>query len=149
MWGWNNEGQMGLSEDQKVVAVPTFVDFRDSDGKIVDLRIVKVQCTSSCTVCLTGRWTVLTDFFNTREAKVAHRLNKFIDFFYTDDGKLWGCGSNKYGQLGQQTKKLSGRKSFGKMPIDLDGKCVKDIKCRARGTLIVSSLNDSGGQSKN
>ena len=63
MWGWNNEGQMGLDLEQKVIATPTFVEFKDESGKILDLRIVKVQCTSVSLVCLTGILKIVLENF--------------------------------------------------------------------------------------
>ncbi|XP_043268857.1 E3 ubiquitin-protein ligase HERC2 [Venturia canescens] len=112
VWGWNNEGQLGLGDDQKVVAVPTVVDFKDECEETLELRIVKVQCTSSFVICL------------------------------TDNGELWGCGSNKYGQMGQDKKLFPGAKRFMKIPIDFNGNHVEDFKCRARGTLIFTSRDD-------
>ncbi|KAK9892903.1 hypothetical protein WA026_022582 [Henosepilachna vigintioctopunctata] len=71
MWGWNQNGQLGLPihstqnmEGVSVMACPHVIDFPDSDA-----NVVKVACGKRHTICL------------------------------LDTGELYGCGMNKYKQL--------------------------------------------------
>ena len=57
-----------------------------------------------------------------------------------EDGTLWGCGSNKYGQLGESRKKLAESKEFISLEIDLGGKCIKDFKCQEWGIYLFTPV---------
>lgn len=58
--------------------------------------------------------------------------------FPTDDGALWGCGSNKYGQLGQPREALPNSSKFVKLEIAIGSANIKDFKCREWGTVLVT-----------
>ncbi|XP_015585366.1 RCC1 domain-containing protein 1 isoform X2 [Cephus cinctus] len=106
-WGWNTIGELGIdTEDTKIFATPTIVDFKDGLGEILDSTVKKVQCGNVFTICL------------------------------LDNGSLWGAGSNKYGQLGQSRNELISSKIFVKLKIDFDEKSVRDIKCHEWGSLV-------------
>ncbi|KAK2588070.1 hypothetical protein KPH14_004135 [Odynerus spinipes] len=111
-WGWNINGELGIpSEDAKVVAIPTVINFEDGEKKEpIEINITKVQCGNTFTICL------------------------------TDDGSLWGCGSNKYGQLGQPREKLVDSKIFFKLDVHSVCKNIKDFKCQEWGTLLSTEL---------
>lgn len=63
-------------------------------------------------------------------------LQKFT--FPTDDGTLWGCGCNKYGQLGQSPEKLSSSSKFVKLDVPLRSESIKDFRCYEWGTVLVT-----------
>ncbi|KAJ8686755.1 hypothetical protein QAD02_022549 [Eretmocerus hayati] len=105
-WGWNNQGQIGHPNIQNVVAVPTIVDFIDSNQKTVELSICQVQCGNSFTIC------------------------------QTSVGDLWGVGSNKYGQLGQPRSSIESSKHFFKLSLPSIKKPISRFKCREWGTCI-------------
>ncbi|XP_076376771.1 RCC1 domain-containing protein 1 isoform X2 [Megalopta genalis] len=109
-WGWNTNGELGLSSlDSKVVAVPTLVDFTDERNEVVETFAKKVECGNTFTVCL------------------------------TDDGIFWGCGCNKYGQLGQSRETLPGSTKFIKLQIPGAIGSIEDFRCREWGTVLLTS----------
>ncbi|XP_057330832.1 RCC1 domain-containing protein 1-like [Microplitis mediator] len=107
-WGWNTNGELGLINSEKVVAVPTIVDFYDDDNKrvIEDIKVRDVHCGNNFTVCV------------------------------TDDGQLWGCGSNKYGQLGLAQFSGTSKNKFVKLNVNLHSKNINYVKCREWSTII-------------
>nr|XP_012222921.1 PREDICTED: RCC1 domain-containing protein 1 [Linepithema humile] len=109
-WGWNSHGELGIeSKDTKVYAVPTLIDFKNDKGENVEINVKKVECGNSFTVCL------------------------------TDDGSFWGCGTNKYGQLGKLEQNLEDPCRFVKLDITpLDPKTVKTFKCHEWGTAVIT-----------
>jgi len=55
------------------------------------------------------------------------------------DGSFWGCGSNKYGQLGELQQSSGNPCSFIKLDTQLlDSKTVKKFKCHEWGTAIIT-----------
>ncbi|XP_053975337.1 RCC1 domain-containing protein 1-like [Hylaeus volcanicus] len=105
-WGWNTNGELGLpGQASKVVAVPTVVDFTNDRNENVEMSVKKVECGNTFTVCM------------------------------MDDGTLWGCGSNKYGQLGQPREALPNSPKFVKLEVPAN---IKDFKCRDWGTTLVT-----------
>ncbi|XP_076651769.1 RCC1 domain-containing protein 1 isoform X1 [Halictus rubicundus] len=128
-WGWNTNGELGFpSLDSKVVAVPTLVDFTDDQNEVVETFVKKVECGNTFTVCLTGTcllWQTPRD---------GTTLKNFI--FLADDGTFWGCGCNKYGQLGQSREDLSGSTKFIKLQIPKIIGSIKDFSCREWGTVL-------------
>lgn len=54
-----------------------------------------------------------------------------------DDQSIWGCGSNKYGQLGQNRLNFLRLEKFVKLEVNLNE--IIDIKCQEWGTIIKSS----------
>lgn len=108
-WGWNVNGELGLtSQESKVIAVPTLIDFTDDRNESVEISVKKVQCGNTFTICM------------------------------TDDGTLWGCGCNKYGQLGQSPEKLPSSPKFVKLDVPLNTDSIKDFKCSEWGTVLVT-----------
>lgn len=108
-WGWNTNGELGLTkQESKVVATPTLVDFTNDQDENIEVSVKKVQCGNTFTICM------------------------------TDDGTLWGCGCNKYGQLGQSPEKLSSSSKFVKLDVPLRSECIKDFKCYEWGTVLVT-----------
>ncbi|XP_063992389.1 probable E3 ubiquitin-protein ligase HERC3 [Diachasmimorpha longicaudata] len=105
-WGWNTNGELGITSDQKVIALPAVVDFKTEDGNIVNERVKKVQCGNNFTICLSV------------------------------DGSLWGCGSNKYYQLGQPRADVEVTTKFIKLKTDFGSKKIVDISCREWGTVL-------------
>ncbi|XP_015127067.1 probable E3 ubiquitin-protein ligase HERC3 [Diachasma alloeum] len=105
-WGWNTNGELGITSDQKVIALPTVVDFKTEDGDIVNEHIKKVQCGSNFTICLSV------------------------------DGMLWGSGSNKYCQLGQRRGDVECAKNFIKLKTDFEIKRILDFSCSEWGTVL-------------
>ncbi|XP_012264946.2 RCC1 domain-containing protein 1 [Athalia rosae] len=109
-WGWNNNGQLGINvDDTKVFATPTAVDITNKDGKTIDAGVKKVQCGNSFTICMLA------------------------------DNTMWGCGSNKYGQLGMLKSTLESSTKFVELITGLDGNTVEDFKCREWGSVIVTN----------
>lgn len=108
-WGWNTSGELGLSDrGSKVVAVPTLVDFPDDGNENVEMLVKRVECGNTFTVCM------------------------------MDDGTLWGCGSNKYGQLGQPRNALLTTSKFVKLRVPVRSTSIKDFKCHEWGTVLVT-----------
>ncbi|KYN39490.1 E3 ubiquitin-protein ligase HERC2 [Trachymyrmex septentrionalis] len=110
-WGWNSNGELGIeNKDKKVYAVPTIVDFKNDRGENIEINVKKVECGNSFTICL------------------------------TDDGFFWGCGTNKYGQLGKLQRNLENPYNFVKLDIyfSLDSETVKKFKCHEWGTAIIT-----------
>ncbi|OAD56521.1 E3 ubiquitin-protein ligase HERC2 [Eufriesea mexicana] len=108
-WGWDTNGELGLvNQESKVVAVPTSVDFVNDQDEAVEVLVKKVQCGNTFTICM------------------------------TDDDTLWGCGCNKYGQLGQSPDSLLNSPKFVKLDICLSFSVIKDFKCREWGTVIMT-----------
>ncbi|XP_070170523.1 RCC1 domain-containing protein 1 [Polyergus mexicanus] len=109
-WGWNSNGELGIdSKDKKVHATPTLVDFKNDKGETIEINVKKVECGSSFTICL------------------------------TNDGSFWGCGTNKYGQLGKLQQDFENTYNFIKLNIQpLDFKTVKKFKCHEWGTAIIT-----------
>ncbi|XP_003426495.1 RCC1 domain-containing protein 1 [Nasonia vitripennis] len=105
-WGWNNQGQLGHPDVENVVAVPKIVDFIDETEETVEINIKKAQCGSAFTICM------------------------------TDSDKLWGCGSNKYGQLGLPREAFTSVKKFVAIKLPNIEKPIRDFKCREWGSCI-------------
>ncbi|XP_023245825.1 ultraviolet-B receptor UVR8 [Copidosoma floridanum] len=105
-WGWNNRGQLGLPDVENVTAVPTLVDFKSQTGQSIEINIKKVQCGNAFTICR------------------------------TDNGDFWGCGSNKYGQLGLTKNDSSSTKQFVRLKFNNVNGQIQDFKCREWGTCI-------------
>ena len=63
-----------------------------------------------------------------------------IIFIFSDDGFFWGCGTNKYGQLGKLQRNLENPYNFVKLDIyfSLDSETVKKFKCHEWGTAIIT-----------
>ncbi|XP_011298818.1 ultraviolet-B receptor UVR8 [Fopius arisanus] len=57
IWGWNSSGELGVASDQKVIAVPTVVDFTTDDGDMNE-PMKKVQCGNNFTICLSNEGTL-------------------------------------------------------------------------------------------
>lgn len=131
-WGWDTNGELGLvNRESKVVAVPTLVDFVNDQDEGVEVLVKKVQCGNTFTICMTGMYFL---FWKAIEGK-----NIFQDCtFSTDDGTLWGCGCNKYGQLGQSPDNLLNSPKFVKLEVSFDSSAIKDFKCREWGTVITT-----------
>lgn len=55
-WGWNTNGQLGITDHQKVIALPAIVDFKTEDGNIENERMTKVACGNDFTICLSGNF---------------------------------------------------------------------------------------------
>lgn len=110
-WGWNINGELGIpSEYGKVVAIPTVINFKNSSEEPVETNVKKVQCGNTFTICM------------------------------MDDGSFWGCGSNKYGQLGQPREQLMDSKIFFKLDLHTVCKNIKDFKCGEWGTILSTEL---------
>ncbi|EZA52561.1 E3 ubiquitin-protein ligase HERC2 isoform X2 [Ooceraea biroi] len=109
-WGWNSNGELGIeTKEKRVCAVPTLVNFKNHRGETIEINVKKVECGNSFTVCL------------------------------ADDGSFWGCGSNKYGQLGKLQQDMDNPCNFVKLDIQLfDSKTVKKFKCHEWGTAIIT-----------
>ncbi|KZC14969.1 PREDICTED: ultraviolet-B receptor UVR8 [Dufourea novaeangliae] len=108
-WGWNTYGELGLSGmDSKVVAVPSLVDFTDDRNESLEILVKKVECGNTFTVCV------------------------------MDDCTFWGCGCNKYGQLGQSREALPSSPKFVKLQIPISTSSIKDFSCREWGTVLVT-----------
>lgn len=106
-WGWNTQGELGLPDrDTKVIAVPALVDFTSERNENVEVFVKKVQCGNTFTVCM------------------------------ADDGTLWGCGSNKYGQLGQPRESLSSSSKFVRLTVPLRAEAIEDFNCGEWGTVL-------------
>ncbi|XP_071556273.1 RCC1 domain-containing protein 1 isoform X2 [Temnothorax nylanderi] len=138
-WGWNSNGELGIeSKDKKVHAVPTLVDFKNDSGENIEINVKKVECGNSFTICLTGKINLLhTDAKILIKVVFPRRKMTFV--FSSDDGFFWGCGSNKYGQLGKLQWNLENSYNFVKLDIQsLDPKTVKKFKCREWGTAIIT-----------
>ncbi|XP_058798079.1 RCC1 domain-containing protein 1 [Phymastichus coffea] len=110
-WGWNNQGQLGQPNIENVLAVPTLVDLKDSTQKEIELNVIKAECGSAFTIC------------------------------QTDNGNLWGCGSNKYGQLGISRNKLTMSKEFILLEFDDPIGKIVDFKCREWSTFVRTIVN--------
>lgn len=55
MWGWNTNGELGLTkQESKVVATPTLVDFTNDQDENIEVSVKKVQCGNTFTICMTG-----------------------------------------------------------------------------------------------
>ncbi|XP_031847417.1 RCC1 domain-containing protein 1 isoform X2 [Nomia melanderi] len=107
-WGWNTNSELGLPNmESKVVAVPTLINFTDDQNESVEIFVKKVECGNTFTICV------------------------------TDDGTFWGCGCNKYGQLGQSGEALQSSSKFIKLEIP-GTIAVKDFRCREWGTLLLT-----------
>ncbi|KAH0956259.1 hypothetical protein HN011_004911 [Eciton burchellii] len=109
-WGWNSNGELGIgTEEKRVCALPTLANFKDHRGENAEINVKRVECGNSFTVCLAG------------------------------DGSFWGCGSSKYGQLGELQQSSSNPCSFIKLDTQLlDSKTVKKFKCHEWGTAIIT-----------
>ncbi|XP_035739654.1 RCC1 domain-containing protein 1-like isoform X2 [Vespa mandarinia] len=113
-WGWNVNGELGIPNgDTKVVAIPTVINFKNDKEECIDINVKKVQCGNTFTICM------------------------------MDDKSLWGCGSNKYGQLGQSRQKVTSSTIFFKLNIPLDCKNIIDFKCEEWGTTISTEIVSS------
>ncbi|XP_017889843.1 RCC1 domain-containing protein 1-like [Ceratina calcarata] len=106
-WGWNTQGELGLpNRDSKVIAVPSLVDLMNEQDESIEVFVKKVQCGNTFTVCM------------------------------ADDGTLWGCGSNKYGQLGQPRESLSSSSKFVRLTVPLKAETIEDFNCDEWGTVL-------------
>lgn len=131
-WGWNSNGELGIeSKDKKVYAVPTLVDFKNDRGETIEINVKKVECGNSFTICLTG----IKYFLKTCIISI-----KICDLlFLLLDGSFWGCGTNKYGQLGKLQQDFESTYKFIELNIQpLDFKTVKKFKCHEWGTAIIT-----------
>lgn len=55
MWGWNTNGELGLTkQESKVVATPTLIDFTNDQDENIEVSVKKVQCGNTFTICMTG-----------------------------------------------------------------------------------------------
>ncbi|XP_076235578.1 RCC1 domain-containing protein 1 [Calliopsis andreniformis] len=109
-WGWNTNGELGLvDKDSKVMALPSLVDFTDDRNENVEIFVKKVECGNTFTICM------------------------------TDDGTLWGCGSNKYGQLGQPREALLSSPKFIKLQLSINSRSITNFKCCAWGTTLMTT----------
>lgn len=59
-------------------------------------------------------------------------------YLSTDNGALWGCGSNKYGQLGQLRKKVRKSSEFVKVDVPMNHTNITDFKCNEWGTVLIT-----------
>ena len=75
------------------------------------------------------------DFFDEKIVKVI--AGKFHSLFIGESGKLYGLGFNMYGQLGMPNSVYA----HAEEPVEvfLDGLKVKDVKCGAHHTLLLST----------
>lgn len=126
-WGWNNQGQLGHPNVENVVAVPKIVDFIDETEETVEIIIKKAQCGSAFTICMTG---IPQDFIFTCYIVWYY----FESEYFLDTDKLWGCGSNKYGQLGLPRKIFTTVKNFVALKLPNIDVSIKDFKCREWGS---------------
>ena len=131
------------SQESKVIAVPTLIDFTNDRNESVQVSVKKVQCGNTFTVCMTG--TLKKKKKIEREKKIFKKRKKdvfqkftFFSLLVTDDGTLWGCGCNKYGQLGQSPEKLPSSPKFTKLDVPLNSDDIKDLKCSEWGTVLVT-----------
>ncbi|XP_016919356.1 E3 ISG15--protein ligase Herc6 isoform X1 [Apis cerana] len=109
-WGWNTNGELGLTnQESKVIAVPTLIDFTNDKNESVEIFVEKAQCGNTFTICM------------------------------TNDGTFWGCGCNKYGQLGQSPEKLANSMKFIKLDTSMIPGTIKDFKCREWGTILITN----------
>ncbi|XP_051157356.1 uncharacterized protein LOC127279187 [Leptopilina boulardi] len=109
-WGWNTFGELGLLNSEKqVIPLPTVVDFENEEKIIFETNVKRVQCGNNFTICLLA------------------------------DGTFWGCGSNKFGQLGISIEKLTESKKFIQLDVNeyLDTKFIKDFKCKEWGFCLI------------
>lgn len=137
MWGWNTNGELGLTkQESKVVATPTLIDFTNDQDENIEVSVKKVQCGNTFTICMTG---IFKEKKKKKKKIVISEKNVLQKFtFPTDDGTLWGCGCNKYGQLGQSPEKLSSSPKFVKLDVPLRSESIKDFKCYEWGTVLVT-----------
>ncbi|XP_034936896.1 protein RCC2 homolog isoform X2 [Chelonus insularis] len=105
-WGWNTNGELGIISEGKIIAIPTVVDFTDKKGKPLDIKMESIQCGNAFTMCL------------------------------SENGILFGCGSNKYGQLGRSSQQFSHLEKFIELNENFKGKKIQLIKCQEWGSLI-------------
>ncbi|XP_014230723.1 probable E3 ubiquitin-protein ligase HERC4 [Trichogramma pretiosum] len=98
-WGWNNHNQLGLNSIENVLALPTLVNFISSTMEELEINVIKVQCGNQFTICR------------------------------TDTGEFWGCGNNKYNQLGVSSHSLSTASKFEMLTYDNIIEPIQDFKC--------------------
>ncbi|XP_044003761.1 ultraviolet-B receptor UVR8 isoform X2 [Aphidius gifuensis] len=104
-WGWNKNGELGIITNQQIINSPTLVIFNDKNGHVIDIKIKEIECGNCFSVCR------------------------------TDEGELWGCGSNKYGQLTQSKLKLLKSAMFVKLDINYSGN-ISNFYCTQFGSII-------------
>ncbi|XP_014487466.1 PREDICTED: RCC1 domain-containing protein 1 [Dinoponera quadriceps] len=76
-----------------------------------EMNVMSVECGNSFTICL------------------------------TDDGSFWGCGTNKYGQLGKLHQGSGNPRNFVRLDTGaLDPKTVRRFKCHEWGTAITTGM---------
>lgn len=126
-WGWNNQGQLGHPDVENVVAVPKIVDITDETRGTVEINVKKAQCGSAFTICMTGS---LRDFIFT--LFLFHSKSEY----FADTDELWGCGTNKYGQLGLSREIFTTVKKFVTLKLPNVDKSIRDFKCREWGCCI-------------
>lgn len=97
------------NQESKVIAVPTLIDFTNDKNESVEIFVEKAQCGNTFTICM------------------------------TNDGTFWGCGCNKYGQLGQSPEKLANSMKFIKLDTSMIPETIKDFKCREWGTILITN----------
>lgn len=129
-WGWNKNGELGVIPNQQVIDSPTLVVFNDINGHVIDIKIEKIKCGNCFSVCKTGSFFTLI-----RSVIFLRKINKFCFLFLLDESELWGCGSNKYGQLTQSKQKLLKSAMFVKLDINYSGN-MSDFYCSQFGSII-------------
>lgn len=112
-------------------AVPTLIDLRSNEGEDTTVNVKHVECGNSFTICLTGNTLVAL--------KMTFAGEMMSSSLPADDGAFWGCGTNKYGQLGRLQQYSDNPHNFVRLDIGkLDPKTVKNFKCHEWGTAMIT-----------
>ena len=159
--GWNGDGQLGLGNK---TSKTTFTEITTNTDDIKS-----VYCGYSCTFILkndgtlwgcgynghgelglgdtTSRTTFTEITTNTDDIKSVY-CGRYHTIILKNDGTLWGCGKNDYGQLGLGD--TTNRYTFTQVTTNIDN--IKSVYCGADHTFILKNdgtlwgcgLNSSG-----
>lgn len=106
-FGWSKDGRLGwgASEDKDdIISLAVFLDINDQP---IEIDAKKVVCGSAHTLVLDGKL-------------IAHKSRAHMDLiiFIIDQGHVWSCGSNTYGQLGRTIAENQSDAYFRRCTID-------------------------------
>ncbi|KAG2182078.1 hypothetical protein INT43_007005 [Umbelopsis isabellina] len=116
--GLRNDGRLGSGkEHDEAKGYPHLAVFKDKHGELCDVQVVKAACGSMHTVAVDSRCYVL---YITRDLLETDGSDLAL-------GRLWGCGSNKYGQvyLGPKAAyEMNSQYVFQEIPTDFNGSII-------------------------